>query len=40
MIKILNVYHALIMRYGPYLKIIKIEIELEIELRPKIFLLV
>ena len=39
MIKIWNVYHAPIARYGPELKIIKIEFELEIELGPKFFLL-
>ena len=37
MIKIWNVYHAPIARYGPELKIIKIEFELEIELGPKFF---
>ena len=39
MIKIWNVYHAPIARYGPELKIIQIEFELEIELGPKFFLL-
>ena len=37
MIKIWNVYHAPIARYGPELKIIQIEFELEIELGPKFF---
>ena len=40
MIKILKVYHALIARYGPYLKNLTFEPELEFELRLKFFLLI